>query len=74
MPEGIGYTAVQICNNHNQPIYLGDASVATSNANIGNTLAAGATVQIWLNANDVLYAVSAAITTANSISILYSGV
>lgn len=75
VPEGVGYTAVQICNNHNQPIYLGSSSVGLLNsATVGNALPAGSSVQLWLNANDTVYAISSAATTANSISVLYSGV
>jgi len=70
---GAPSTAVQVCNNHTATIYLGDASVAVSGATRGNQLAANASVQIWLRAGDILWAVSAAQTAAGAISILYSG-
>lgn len=74
VPEGVSYTAVQICNTHNQPIWLGGSSVTSTGANVGIQLGAGATIQTWLHANDKLYAVSVAPTTANAISVVYSGV
>jgi hypothetical protein len=73
IPSGGSYTAVQICNNHTSPIYLGDISVAATGATRGNQLASNASVQIWLQPNDTIWAISAANTAAGAISIVYSG-
>jgi uncharacterized membrane protein YjjB (DUF3815 family) len=72
VPSGLAYTAVQICNNHTAPLYLGDISVAVSGATRGNQLASNASVQIWLNAGDTIYGVTAAATATGAISIIYS--
>ena len=73
MPNGVGYTAVQIANNTGATIYIGDASITSSGATTGNLIANGVTQQIWLSANDVLYAVCAS-SPAGYVSVLYSGV
>jgi len=68
------YTAISIQNNDAASIYIGDNTIATSGANRGHTVAAGSTYQLWLRANDTVYAISAAGTSANAVSILYSHV
>jgi len=68
------YTAVSIQNNDSAAIYVGDATISTSGANKGHTVANGTTFQIWLRANDTIYAISAAGTAANAVSVLYSQV
>lgn len=73
IPEGIRYTAVVVGNNHNQPIFIGGSTVAAIGATVGVPLAAGASTTLWLNGGDKVWAVSAALTTANSISVVYSG-
>jgi hypothetical protein len=72
VPTGLGYTAVQICNNHTAALYIGDATVSVSGAARGNQLASNASVQIWLNAGDTIYGVVAAATATGAISIIYS--
>ena len=72
MSAGIPSTAVQIYNGHSAAIFLGDTTVTTTGATIGNSIAAGGSVQIWLKANDIVYAVSAAASAAGAISVLYS--
>ena len=72
-PAG-GAIAVSIQNNHSAAIYVGDSSITTSGATQGHTIAAGATYQLWLNAGDSVYAISAAQTSAGAVSVLYSGV
>jgi len=69
-----GAIAVSIQNNHSAAIYVGDPSITTSGATQGHILAAGATYQLWLNAGDSVYAISAAQTSAGAVSVLYSGV
>ena len=63
---------VQIYNGTGAVIYLGDASVTTSGATIGNAIAIGGQLQVWLQANDELYAICA---TAPSLygSIIFTG-
>jgi hypothetical protein len=68
------YIAISIQNNDSASIYIGDSSIATSGANKGHVLAAGATFQVWLHASDAIYAISAAGTSANAVSVLYSQV
>jgi hypothetical protein len=66
------YNAVSIQNNDSASIYVGDSTVTTSGVNKGHVIAAGSTFQIWLHASNSLYAISAAGTSANAVSILYS--
>lgn len=68
------YTAVSIQNNDTASIFIGDSTVTTSGANKGHVVAASTTYQIWLRANDTVYAISSAGTAANAISVLYSQV
>jgi len=68
------YTAVSIQNNDTASIFVGDSTVTTTGANKGHAVAANTTYQVWLRANDAVYAISAAGTAANSVSILYSQV
>jgi hypothetical protein len=65
---------VSIQNNDTASIFIGDATVAATGVNKGHVVAAAATYQLWLRANDAVYAISAAGTSANAISILYSQV
>jgi hypothetical protein len=74
MPATTRYTAVSIQNNHSAAIFVGDSTITASGATAGHSVATGATYQLWLNAGDVVYAISAANTAAGAISILYSGV
>ena len=72
LPKGIPYTAVSIYNNDNNPIFLGDSTITTST---GSQITSKALpVQLWLHAGDELYAVSAAGTIANGVSVIYSGI
>ena len=66
------YNAVSIQNNDSASIYIGDLSVATSGVNKGHVITTGSTFQLWLHASNSLYAISAAGTAANAISVLYS--
>jgi hypothetical protein len=75
-PAG-GAIAVSIQNNHGAAIYVGDSSITTGSVNQtnqGHIIAAGATYQIWMNAQDTLYGIAAAATAAGAVSVLYSGV
>ena len=74
MPSGIGgLIACQIYNGTGAAIFLGDATVTATGANIGNSLANGASVQVWLGASDALYAICAT-SPSGYLSILYAGV
>lgn len=75
IPDKNPHTALLIFNDDNQPIFIGDATVATSGADRGIKVSKSTTSsQIWLNAGDKLYAISEAGTAANTVSVLYSGV
>jgi len=67
-------TTVQIVNDDNNSIYIGDATVATSGADKGLTVKKDSVYSIKLNAGDKLYGIAAISTTANSVSVLYSSV
>jgi hypothetical protein len=71
VPTGVPSTAVQVFNGTGATIYLGDSTIASSGANQGNTLTNGSSVQIWLKANDELYAICGS-SPAGYVSILYS--
>ena len=66
------YTAVSFQNNHSAAIFIGDDTIAVSGATKGHTIAAGANFQLWLNAGDKVYAISAATTADGAVNILYS--
>jgi hypothetical protein len=72
-PAG-GSIAVSIQNNHSAAVFVGDASITTSGATQGHSIATGGTYQLWMNANDTLYGISAATTATGAVSVLYSGV
>ena len=63
--------AAQIYNNTGAAIYMGDASVGTTGATIGNAIANGASVQVWLQSLDELYVVCAS-SPAGYVSVIYS--
>jgi hypothetical protein len=65
-------TPVNIYNGHSAAIFIGDASISTSGATIGRTIAASASQVFYVNANDVIYGISAAASAAGAIVITYS--
>jgi hypothetical protein len=71
IPAGVQQTAIQVYNNTGAAIFLGDTSVGTTGATVGNALANGASVQIWLQAGDELYAVCAS-SPSGHLSVIYS--
>ena len=73
MPGGVPYTAVQVFNNTGATIYVGDSSIASTGATVGNGITNGSSLQVWLSANDALYVVCAS-SPAGYVSVLYSGV
>lgn len=72
VPPTSRYTAISIQNNHSAAIFVGDSTITVSGATVGHSVAAGATYQLWVNAGDKVYAISAAATAAGAVSILYS--
>jgi len=76
IPAGNPLTSVIITNSDSASVVIGDSSVATGNTiDRGIKIAAGTNQQIWMNAGDMLYAVSLAGTAgAYNVSVLYSNV
>lgn len=72
VPAGNPYTAVVVYNEDNSSIYVGDETVTINGSTKGVTVKKDTFTQIWLHANDKLYAVSAAGTAANAVTCLYS--
>ena len=65
-------TPVNIHNGHSAAIFVGDATITTSGATIGRTIAASANQIMYVNANDVIYGISAAASAAGAVVITYS--
>ena len=74
IPAGNPYTVVNIYNEDNSSIYIGDDTVTSSGATKGLQVKKDTPTTIWLHANDALYAVSAAGTAANAVTTVYSTV
>jgi hypothetical protein len=76
IPAGNPLTSVLITNVNASSVYIGDASVATGNTvDRGIKIATDSTKEIWLNAGDVLYAISSAGTGSSyDVAVLYSTV
>ena len=72
VPVGNPLTAVQVSNSDTVAIFLGDASLSNTGADKGVRLGTNGNLQVWLNAGDKLYAVSAAGTSANAVGVLFS--
>lgn len=71
IPTTVRDVAIQIYNNTGAAIYIGDASVTATGATIGNAIANGASVQVWLHSLDELYVVCAS-SPAGYVSVIYS--
>jgi hypothetical protein len=65
-------TPVNIHNGHSAAIFVGDQTIATSGATIGRTISAGANQLLYVNANDVIYGISAAASATGSVVITYT--
>jgi hypothetical protein len=63
---------VYIQNLDSQPIFIGDADVAASGATVGYRIASNGAAQFWCNSGDEIFAISAAGTTAGSVTVTYS--
>jgi len=71
IPSTVKAVATQIYNNTGAAIYIGDASITSSGATVGNAIANGASVQVWLNSLDELYVICAS-SPAGYVSVIYS--
>lgn len=65
-------TPITVYNGHSAAIFIGDASITTSGATIGRTLAAANSQTFYASAGDIIYAISAAASAAGAIVITYS--
>ena len=65
-------TPITLYNGHSAAIFIGDASITTSGATIGRTIANGTSQTFYVNPNDVIYGISAAASTAGAIVITYT--
>ena len=75
LPTGLqGPVAVQFQNLDAAAVFIGDATVTTSGATRGHSIAAAGTFQLWMNSGDTVYAISAAGTTAGALVVTYSGI
>jgi len=63
---------VYIDNLDTAPIWIGDAGITTSGATQGIKIAAGGNRQLWCNATDQIYAISAAGTGAGLVVVTAS--
>lgn len=73
IPAGIKENiAVQIYNNTGATIFIGDSGITSSGATIGNAIANSASLQLWLGASDIVYAICAT-SPAGYISVIYAG-
>jgi hypothetical protein len=76
IPAGNPTTAITVTNVNAGSVFIGDYSVATGNSvDRGLRIATNTTQQVWLNAGDVLYAISLAGTGGSyDVTVLYSKV
>jgi hypothetical protein len=74
IPAGNPTTTVSVVNDDNSSIFIGDATIAVSGANKGLQVVKNTNYSINLNAGDSLYGISAAGTSANAVTVLYSKV
>lgn len=76
IPAGNPLTSVVVTNTNAASVFLGDSSVATGGTvDRGIRLATNSSQQVWLNAGDVLYAISLAGTAGvYDVAVLYSKV
>ena len=63
---------VYIDNLDTAPIWIGDSGITTSGATQGIKIATGASRQLWCNAEDQIYAISAAGTGAGLVVVTAS--
>jgi len=71
-PNAKPLTPVTIYNGHSASIFVGDKTIATSGATIGRTIPATSSQTFYVNANDIVYAISAAASAAGAVVITYT--
>ena len=71
IPTTVKDVAIQIFNNTGATIYVGDASVSTTGATVGNAITTGTSLQVWLHSLDEIFVVCAS-SPAGYISVIYS--
>jgi hypothetical protein len=75
LPTGLkASVAVQFQNLDSAAVFIGDSTITASGATRGHSIAANATQQFWLNPGDVVWAISAAGSTAGALVTTYSGI
>jgi len=73
IPVGSVDTQVNIYNNDNGTIYVGNSAVSVSaGANQGFPIPKTTAQQVWLKGGDTLYGISASGTSTGAVIILYS--
>lgn len=73
LPSGThANTPVYVDNLDSAPLWIGDNFITTSGATQGIKIAAGGNRQLWLNAGDQIYAISAAGTGAGLVVVTYA--
>jgi hypothetical protein len=65
-------TPVTVYNGHSASIFIGDSTITTSGATIGRTIPAASSQTFYVNANDIVYAISAAASATGAIVATYS--
>ena len=65
-------TPVTIYNGHSAAIFIGDDTITVSGATIGRTIPAASSQTFYVNANDVVYGISAAASATGSVVITYT--
>jgi hypothetical protein len=71
-PNARPLTPITIYNGHSAAIFVGDATITTSGATIGRTIPAASSQTFYVNANDNVYAISAAASAAGAVVITYT--
>ena len=71
IPTTVKNVAAQIYNNTGAVIFLGDATVGVTGATVGNAIANGSSLQVWLQSKDELYVICAS-APAGYVSVIYS--
>jgi hypothetical protein len=65
-------TPITVYNGHSAAIFVGDSTIATSGATIGRTIPNAQSQTFYVNANDIIYAISAAASATGAIVITYT--
>jgi hypothetical protein len=65
-------TPITITNNHSAAIFIGDSTITTSGATIGQTINNAARLVVYASANDIIYGISASASATGAIVITYS--